>query len=172
MLFYSVTLFHSLSSYIYRLFNYCWLASWMSCWKSQRGRNLRNRTIYKRVCRWRRRSLHLSLVTRCRHCPRCCPPRLDDTLFHCPLTTKFKRWKIGRICAHISFRSAHLLRFGHGVTLPRQPYVDLKWSTTIRGTYGGTFGYENSGPHTDVPLDPKFLMLIWDTGASFGLTPF
>ena len=42
----------------------------------------------------------------------------------------------------------------------------------IHGTYGGTFGYENSGPHTDVPLDPKSLMLIWDTGASYGLTPF
>ena len=34
------------------------------------------------------------------------------------------------------------------------------------------FGYENSGPHTDVPLDPKSLLLIWDTGASYGLTPF
>ena len=42
----------------------------------------------------------------------------------------------------------------------------------IRGTYGGTFGYDNSGPHTDVPLDPKSLLLIWDTGAFYGLTPF
>ena len=27
-------------------------------------------------------------------------------------------------------------------------------------------------PHTDVPLDPKSRILIWDTGASYGLTPF
>jgi hypothetical protein len=33
-------------------------------------------------------------------------------------------------------------------------------------------GNKNSGLHIDVPLDPKSLMLIWDTGASFGSTPF
>jgi hypothetical protein len=43
---------------------------------------------------------------------------------------------------------------------------------TIRGTFGGTYELENSSPHTDVPLDPKSLILIWDTGASYGLTPF
>jgi hypothetical protein len=42
----------------------------------------------------------------------------------------------------------------------------------MQGTFGGTYGNKNSGPHIDVPLDPKSLMLIWDTGASFGLTPF
>jgi hypothetical protein len=41
-----------------------------------------------------------------------------------------------------------------------------------RGTFGGTYGNENSGPHIDVSLDPRQLMLIWDMGASFGLTPF
>ena len=41
---------------------------------------------------------------------------------------------------------------------------------TLRGTYGGT--YENCCPPKHVPLDPKTLMLIWDTGASYGLTPF
>ncbi len=42
----------------------------------------------------------------------------------------------------------------------------------MRGTYGGTYGNKNSGPHIDVPLDPKSLMLIWDMGTSFGLNPF
>ncbi len=42
----------------------------------------------------------------------------------------------------------------------------------MRGTYGGTYGNKNGGPHIDVPLDPKLLMLIWDMGASFSLTPF
>jgi hypothetical protein len=30
----------------------------------------------------------------------------------------------------------------------------------MRGAYGGTYGDKNSGPHIDVPLDPKTLMLI------------
>jgi hypothetical protein len=42
----------------------------------------------------------------------------------------------------------------------------------MRGTYGGTYRNKNSGPHIDVPLDPKSFMLIWDMGTSFGLTPF
>jgi hypothetical protein len=40
----------------------------------------------------------------------------------------------------------------------------------LRGTYGGT--YENQCPHTNDLLDPKSVILIWDTGASYGLTPF
>jgi hypothetical protein len=41
----------------------------------------------------------------------------------------------------------------------------------IRGTFCDTYGNGNSGPHIDVPLDPKQLMPIWDMGTSFGLTP-
>ena len=52
------------------------------------------------------------------------------------------------------------------------PQECINHINVIRGTYGGTFGYENSGPHNDVPLDPKSLRLIWDTGASYGLIPF
>jgi hypothetical protein len=29
-----------------------------------------------------------------------------------------------------------------------------------------------NAPHLDDLVDPKTTMLIWDTGASFGLTPF
>ncbi len=42
----------------------------------------------------------------------------------------------------------------------------------MRGTYGGTYGNKNSGPHIDVMFDPKSRMLIWDTGTSLGLTLF
>jgi hypothetical protein len=40
----------------------------------------------------------------------------------------------------------------------------------MHGSYGGT--YESQCPHMDDPVDPKTTMLIWDTGALFGLTPF
>lgn len=182
----------------------------MSCWISPRRRIRGKCPNHKRACKWRRWSLHLCLVIRCRRRPRCHPPRLDGTLFLSPLTNKFKRWKRGRIRAHIFFSAARLLKFERGAILPRQPYIDLSRSTldhfcdgsrdflklsrlfsinysfdhsrcaqecinrfnTIRGTSGGTYEYENSSPHTDVPLDPKSLILIWDTGASYGLTPF
>jgi hypothetical protein len=41
---------------------------------------------------------------------------------------------------------------------------------TIRGTYGGT--YDTQSCFSPGLLDPKSLILIWDTGASYGLTPF
>jgi hypothetical protein len=40
---------------------------------------------------------------------------------------------------------------------------------THRGTYGGT--YENHTSFSTGLQDPKSLTLIWDTGASYGLTP-
>jgi hypothetical protein len=39
-----------------------------------------------------------------------------------------------------------------------------------RGTYGGT--YENQSSFSTCLQDPKSCILIWDTGASYGLTPF
>jgi hypothetical protein len=41
---------------------------------------------------------------------------------------------------------------------------------TLCGTYGGT--YENQSSFSTGSLDPKSLILIWDTGVSYGLTPF
>ncbi len=41
---------------------------------------------------------------------------------------------------------------------------------THRGTYGGA--YENRTSCYTGPQDPASLILIWDTGASYGLTPF
>jgi hypothetical protein len=40
----------------------------------------------------------------------------------------------------------------------------------MHGSYGGT--YESQCPHMDEPVGLKTTMLIWHTGASFGLTPF
>ncbi len=66
----------------------------------------------------------------------------------------------------------HLLSRFHSVNHSKNAQECLDWFHATRGTFGGTYGNENSGPHIDVPLDPRHLMLIWDTGTSFGLTPF
>jgi hypothetical protein len=41
---------------------------------------------------------------------------------------------------------------------------------TLHGTYGGT--YENQSSFSTGLQNPKSLILIWDTSASYGLTPF
>ena len=67
---------------------------------------------------------------------------------------------------------SRLLLHKHSIDHSQNAQECLSRIHAIRGTFGGTYRKENSGPIHDVPLDPKHLMLIWDTGASFGLTPF
>ena len=38
-------------------------------------------------------------------------------------------WVVGKLRAQVYLRTAHLLRFGHGVLRPRRPIVDLTKST-------------------------------------------
>ena len=82
-----------------------------------------------RACRWKRRSLHLSLVSRCRRRPHISPPRMDGSLFISSRTRKHMRWKRGKLRAHMFFKHAGLLRFGRGVLNTRQPFVELNQST-------------------------------------------
>jgi hypothetical protein len=65
-----------------------------------------------------------------------------------------------------------LLLHKHSIDHAQNAQECLDCVHAIRGTFGDTYGKEYSGPLLDVPLDPKHLMLIWDMGASFGLTPF
>ena len=67
---------------------------------------------------------------------------------------------------------SRLLSHKHSIDHSQNAQECLSRVHAIRGTFGDTYGKEDSGPLIDVPLDPKQLMLIWDTGASFGLTPF
>ena len=67
---------------------------------------------------------------------------------------------------------SRLLSRFHSVDHSKNAQECLDHVHATHGTFGGTYGYENSGPQIDVPLDPRQLMLIWDTGASFGLTLF
>jgi hypothetical protein len=43
-------------------------------------------------------------------------------------------------------------------------------SKMMHGSYGET--YESQCPHMDDTVHPKTTIVIWDTGSSFGLTPF
>jgi hypothetical protein len=67
---------------------------------------------------------------------------------------------------------SRLLSRFHSVNHSKNAQECLDCVHATRGTFSGKYGYENSGPHIDVPLDPRQLMLIGATGASFGLTPF
>jgi hypothetical protein len=67
--------------------------------------------------------------------------------------------------------SGLLSRF-HSVNHSKNAQECLDCVYATRGTFGGTYGNENSGPHINALLDPRHLMLIWDMGTSFGLTPF
>ncbi len=148
------------------------------------------------------------MISRCRRCPHCCPPRLDGTFFLSSCSRKHTRRKRGRLRAHKFFSSARLSKFGQGLRSVCRPYVGLSKPTldgfcdghkdflqlyrlmstystvdhvknaqscvncvnTLCGTFGGTF--ENQCSFSTGSLDPKFLILIWDTGASYGLTLF
>jgi hypothetical protein len=56
--------------------------------------------------------------------------------------------------------------------MDHEKYVQLCVAriTMMHDSNRGT--YESQCPHSDDPVDPKTTMLIWDTGASFGLTLF
>jgi hypothetical protein len=57
--------------------------------------------------------------------------------------------------------SCLLSRF-HSVNHSKNAQECLDHVHATRGTFGGTYGNENSGPHIDVPLDPRQLM-VWCT---------
>ena len=67
---------------------------------------------------------------------------------------------------------SRLLSHKHSIDHSQNAQECLSRVHAIRGAFGGPQGKENSGSLHDVPLDPKHVMLIWDTGASYGLTPF
>ncbi len=69
------------------------------------------------------------MISRWRRRPRCCPQRLDGTIFLSSCSRKYTHWKRGRLCAHIFFSSAHLLKFGQGLHSACQPYIGLSKPT-------------------------------------------
>ena len=134
-----------------------------------------------RVRRWRRRALPVALVVRCRRRSGNIPPRLASISTE-PVRWKWKEKKVGlssvmsglepstlhSFCAvdHDFLRLPHLLK-----TLCNHDYHvrQIKSALDRVALLRGTFEMHQSDQS---PLDPKTLILIWDTGASAGLTPF
>ncbi len=55
---------------------------------------------------------------------------------------------------------SRLLSRFHSVDHSKNAHECLDHVHATRGTFGGTYGYDNSDPHINVSLDPKQLMLI------------
>ncbi len=103
-----------------------------------RRRIRKPRPNYRRATRWRQRSVPFGLISRCRRCSCCRPPRLDGTFFLSSFSRKHTRWKRGRLCAHKFFSSARLSKFGQGLRSVRQPYAYVGLSTpTLDGFCDG-----------------------------------
>ena len=140
-----------------------------------------------------------ALVVRCRTRARSRPPRLDGTQFMSPHISKHVRWMGRRVRARAFFRSRRNSKRSNGIEpfggllkstlddflrvdrdylqLPRllSKFKSIDHEKNISSCIArvaalrGTF--ENrpvGGGH----LDPRSVILIWDTGASYGLTPF
>ena len=133
-----------------------------------------------RVKKWRRRALPVALVERCRRRPSNKPPPLVSITE--PVRWKWKKRKVGldsvisrlkfstlnSFCAenHDFQRLPQLLN-----TLCNHDYhvKQIKSALDRVALLCGTYEMHQQVPNH---LDPKTLILIWDTGGSAGLTPF
>ncbi len=140
-----------------------------------------------------------ALVIQCRTHAQSCPPWLDGSLFLSPCVTKHLSWMKGHLHARSFFISWRNSQWSSGVEpfggvsssildgLLRSDvhFLQLPWLLTqfwlvdheknisscilqvvaLQGTFEN---FSMSGGS----LDPCTLILIWDTGASFWLTPF
>ena len=132
----------------------------------------------------RRRALAVALVLRCRRRPCNKPPRLVSLVSPVsePLRWKWKKRLVGldsvmssldsssidSFCAadHDFLHLPHLLK-----TLCNHDYHVRQINSVLDqvALFCGTYDMHQAAPGR---LDPKTLMLIWDTGGSAGLTPF
>jgi hypothetical protein len=148
---------------------------------------------------WWRRALPFALVVWCRRHSRCHPQWLDGNLFLSPNISKHLHWMKGCLRARTFFMSWRNSSQSSGVEalgglssstldgflrsdvqflqLPRllSQFRSIDHEKNISsciarvGALQGTFENCSVGGATK---DPCTLILIWDMGASFGLTPF
>ncbi len=154
---------------------------------------------HKRARCWWRRALPIALVVWCRRRSRCHPQWLDGSLFLSPNKSKHLRWMKGRLRARTFFMSRRNSSQSSGVEpfgglssstldgflrsdvqflqLPRllsqfrsiDHEKNISSCTARVAALWGTFENRSVGGATN---DPRTLILIWDTGTLFGLTPF
>jgi hypothetical protein len=111
-----------------------WFAGWTFHWYSKCWRHHHSQVNHRCACWWKHCSLPLSLVSWCCCCPHNSPLKLDGSLFISSLTRKHSRWKSGKLRAHIFFRSARILRFGHGVQRPSGHlliFIHQRWMNSV-----------------------------------------
>ena len=141
----------------------------------------RRRRARSKVRKWRRRALAYGLVMKCLRRPSNMHPRLVGP--ERPVRWRWKQRKVGfaAVQARLGLRSSTLNDFcSHDhdfLALPRfiNSFSDIGFhesniksclsrAAVLRGMY--------DLHHASCAIDPKTLVLIWDTGASAGLTPF
>ena len=141
----------------------------------------RRRRARSKVRKWRRRALAYGLVMKCLRRPSNMPPRLVGP--ERPVRWRWKQRKVGfaAVQARLGLWSSTLNDFcSHDhdfLALPRliNSFSDIGFhesniksclsrAAVLRGMY--------DLHHASCAIDPKTLVLIWDTGASAGLTPF
>jgi hypothetical protein len=134
-----------------------------------------------KVKKWRRRALPVALVVRCWRRSSSKAPRLVSTIAE-PVRWKWKKKKVGLSSVMSELKSSTLQGFcavDHDfLRLPQllRTFCNHDYhSSQIKSALDrvallrGTFDMHHSASDR---LDPKTLILIWDTGASAGLTPF
>jgi hypothetical protein len=134
-----------------------------------------------RVWRWRRQALPVALVVHCRHRSSNKAPRLASDISE-PVHWKWKKKKVGLSSVMLELKLPTLQDFcavDHDfLRLPQLLETFCNHNYHVRqiklaldqvALLCGTFEMYQSAPER---LNPKNLILIWDTGASAGLTPF
>jgi hypothetical protein len=140
-----------------------------------------------------------SLVVRCQTRARSCPPRMDGTLFMSPHISKHLHWMSRHLRTWSFFMSRHNSKqsnivkpFGGMLKSPLDYFLrsDCNYLQLPRLLSKFTFidheknissciaqvlalwGTFKNHPVGGGKLNPRSLILIWDTGASYGSTPF
>ena len=160
------------------------VASWDFLGSKRGTKNIKHRHRRRaklKVRGWRRRALPYGLVMKCLRRPNNMPPRL--VLPEKPVRWRWKQRKVGfaAVTSRIGIESSTLNKFCSGIhdflALPRLVTSfsnskfhenNIKSCLSRAAILRGMFDVHHAG----CTRDPKTMVLIWDTGASAGLTPF
>ena len=160
------------------------IASWdflVSKRNTKKSKHRHRRQAKLKAQRFRRRALPYGLVMKCLRRPKNMPPRLVEP--EKPPRWRWKQRKVGfaAVISSIGIKSLTINKFCYG----NHDFLALPWlvnsfsdrefhakniksclscAAVLRGMY--------DVHHAGCTKDPKTMVLIWDTGASAGLTPF
>ena len=148
---------------------------------AEKPKHRHRRRAKKKVQKWRRRALPYRLVIKCLRRPKNKPQRLVGP--EKPVSWRWKKRKLGlaEVQSRIGLERSTLNKFcsyDHDfLALPRLlkslsdtelHKKNISSCLSRVAVLRGVFDFNHSGS----PIDPKTMVLIWDTGASAGLTSF